>query len=170
VLLAVVAEGFLALALALSSGTHLGLVELGVPMISGLFALGSCLLVSVALQGRERGAWVLLGLACLGVLVAQGTRFVPASSNTNLPVSLAGSYPSVASLALIVQSIGFFLAFLLFPPPTQGTKALTRLGRFFDGLLVVGTGMAAVIYFVLVPLALVTDGPLSAGKLTTLAI
>jgi hypothetical protein len=170
VLLAVVAEGFLALALALSSGTHLGLVELGVPMISGLFALGSCLLVSVALQGRERGAWVLLGLACLGVLVAQGTRFVPASSNTNLPVSLAGSYPSVASLALIVQSIGFFLAFLLFPPPTQGTKALTRLGRFFDGLLVVGTGMAAVIYFVLVPLALVTDGPLSAGQLTTLAI
>jgi hypothetical protein len=170
ILLAVVAEAFLVLALALSGGTHLLLVELGVPMISGLFALGSCLLTSLALQGRERGAWALLGLACLGVLVAQGARFVPLSEAANLPVALTGSYPSVASVALIAQSIGFFLALLLFPPPAQHATRLARLGQFFDGVLVVGAAMVAVSYFVLLPLFQTLNGALTAAQLTTLAV
>ncbi len=165
---AVVAEAFLVLAL--SGEARLSVVVLGIPLISGLFALGCCLLASVALQGRERGAWTLLGLACLGGLVAQGTRFVPLSISANLAAAPAGGYPSLASGALIAQSVGFFLAFLLFPPPARRAALLVRLGQFFDGALVVGAATVSIIYFVLLPFAQVTNGALTAAQMTTLAI
>jgi cytochrome c556 len=170
ILLAVVAELFLGLALVLPGGPNLMLIEMGVPLISSLFALVSCLLVGMAMQGRERGAWVLLGLACLGMLVAQSARFVPSTQNFGLPLALAGSYPSVASLALITQSLGFFLAFLLFPPPTQNEGAVSRLRLFFDGALVIGTALVGTIYFILLPLVQETDAVFTPARLTTLAI
>ncbi len=170
ILLAVVAEGFLGVALNFSDGTHLMLVLLGVPMISGLFALGSCLLASLALRGRERGAWLLLGISCLGILVAQGVRFIPSSANPTPALALVDSYPSVASIALIVQSIGFFLAFLLFPPPAARDAALAWLRPFFDGVLIVGAALVGVIYFVLLPLTQTADGLLTPARLTQLSI
>jgi len=170
ILLAVVAEAFLVAALTFSAGTHLTLVLLGVPMISGLFALGSCLLASMALRGRERSAWLLLGIACLGILLAQGLRFIPPSANPMPALALVGSYPSVASIALIAQSIGFFLAFLLFPPPTARDVALAWLRPFFDGVLIVGAALVGVIYFVLLPLTQATNGLLTPARLTQLTI
>ncbi|HEY7358915.1 MAG TPA: hypothetical protein VH590_20670 [Ktedonobacterales bacterium] len=170
ILLAVGAEALLALALAFFGSGHLLPVKLGVPIISALFALGSCLLVSMAFQGRERAAWVLMGLACLGILAAQSARVVPLFSGKGLAEGAAADYPSLASAALIAQSLGFFLAFLLFPPPTQGASFLARLGQFFDGVLVVGAALLAVIYFVLVPFAQQNTGPLTTAQLTTLAI
>ena len=169
-LFAVVAEALLLLALTFSHGAHLTLVELGVPLMGSLFALGSCLLVSAALQGRERGAWILMGLACLGALIAQATRVIPVSSGTNLATALTPSYPSLSSVVLIAQSIGFFLAFLLFPPPASDFSLLARLGQFFDGVLVVGSALVAVIYFVVVPSVQAADGRLSAGQVTTLIL
>ena len=169
-LFAVVAEALLLLALTFSRGAHLTLVELGVPLMGSLFALGSCLLVSAALQGRERGAWILMGLACLGALIAQATRVIPVSSGTNLATALTPSYPSLSSVVLIAQSIGFFLAFLLFPPPASNLSLLARLGQFFDGVLVVGSALVAVIYFVVVPSVQAADGRLSAGQVTTLIL
>ncbi len=168
ILFAVIAEAFLLVALTISRGAHLGLVELGVPIISGLFALGSCLLVSMALQGRERGAWALLGLACLGMLVAQGTRFLPLSANASLAADQGTSYPSIAAVALILQSLGFFLAFLLLAPSSRSESALARLGHFFDAVLVVGAALVAVSYFVLMPFAQ-GRGALTTAELTTLA-
>jgi hypothetical protein len=170
ILLALGAEALLGLALAFFGSGHLMPVKLGVPLISALFALGSCLLVSMALQGRERAAWVLMGLACLGMLVAQGTRFALLFSGKGLAEDAAASYPSLASAALIAQSGGFFLAFLLFPPPARGVSLLARLGQFLDGVLVVGAALMAVIYFVLVPLARDANGALTEAQLTTLAI
>lgn len=170
ILLAVGAEVLLALALAFFGSGRLLPVKLGVPIISALFALGSCLLVSIAFQGRERAAWVLMGLACLGVLIAQGARVVPLFTGKGLAESATAGYPSLASAALIAQSIGFFLAFLLFPPPTQGASLFARLEQFFDGVLAVGAALLAVIYFVLVPFAQHTNGSLTAAQLTTLAI
>jgi hypothetical protein len=160
-----VAELLLVVALAFSHGGHLGLVELAVLLLSVLFALGSCLLVGVSLQGRERGAWLLLGLACLVALIAQATRFGSLSSS-----AAPASYPSLASLALIFQSFGLFLAFLLFPPPASGNSLQARLGQFVDGALVVGAALVAVIYFVLVPFVQASHGRLSAAQVTSLAM
>ncbi len=168
VLFAVVAEAILLLSLKLSAGTHLELVEIGVPLMSGLFALGSCLLVSVALPGRERSAWLLMGLACLGILIAQITRIFPLVTGKSLLALQGESYPSLAAVALIAQSLGFFLAFLLFPPPARSGSTVARLGQFFDGVLVVGAALVAVIYFVLVPLAELSIGPMTAAQVTTL--
>ncbi len=170
ILLAVGAEALLVLALAFFGSGHLLLVKLGVPIISALFALGSCLLVSMAFQGRERSAWVLMGLACLGALLAQGARMVPLFTGKGLAEDAGAGYPSLASAALIAQSLGFFLAFLLFPPPTQGASLAARLEQFFDGVLAVGAALLAVIYFVLVPFAQNTNGTLTAAQLTTLTI
>jgi hypothetical protein len=170
ILFAVIAEAFLLVALTISRGAQLGLVQLGVPIISGLFALGSCLLVSMAVQGRERGAWVLLGLACLGMLVAQGTRFLPLSPSAALTADQSASYPSIAAAALLIQSLGFFLAFLLLPPSSGRRSSLARLGLFFDGVLVVGAALVAVMYFVLVPFVQTTKGVLSTAEMTTLAL
>ncbi len=169
IVLAVVAEGFLGLALALSDAVHLSLVEVAVPIISGLFALGGCLLAGTVLSGRERGAWMLLGFSCLGVLVAQAAQLVPLPPGS-LPIALAGAYPSVASLALIVQSIGLFLAFLLFPPPMRERGMLRRLRFFFDGVLVLGSALVGALYFILVPLFQAMAGFGSAARLTVLAI
>jgi hypothetical protein len=168
IILAVVAEAFLGAALALTGGSHLSLVEVGVPIISGFFALGACLLAGLLLRGRERGAWTLMGLACLGVLVAQGAQFLPASLVSGL--ALSGSYPSVASVALIAQNALLFLAFLLFPAPATERATLRGLRQFFDGVLVVGSALIGAGYFILLPLSQeqnITSTPIG---LTALAI
>src|SRR5262249_45694456 len=108
---------------------------------------------------------VLVGCACLGALIAQATHFAALTASA---AAQGASYPSLAGVALIAQSLGFFLAFLLFPPPAGGVSLAARLGQFFDGLLVVGAALLAVIYFVLVPF--VQAGPLTAPQVTTLAI
>ncbi len=170
ILLAIVAEAFLGLALALPKGPHLMLVIAGVPIISGLFALGSCLMVGVVARGRERGAWVVMGLACVGVLVAQGARFMPDGPSPIPHLSLASTYPSVASVALIAQSVGLFLAFLLFPPPMQGRATLGKLRLVSDGILIVGTALIGASYFLLLPLSQSSSGTLTPARMTTLAI
>lgn len=168
-ILALVAEGFLALSLVFSNGQSPSLVEVGVPLISGLFALGCCLLAGMVLRGRERGAWMLLGLACLGVLVAEGARLVPSSIHPgNFP--LVGQGPSVATVALIAQSIVLFLAFLLFPPPAQDRATLLRLRLFFDGVLVIGSALVGAGYFIVLPLVQETDSASNPVRLTTLTI
>lgn len=169
VILAVVAEVFLGAALVLT-GSHLSLVEVGVPIISGFFALGTCLLAGLLLRGRgrERGAWAVMGLACLGVLVAQGAQLLPASLSSRLP--LTGSYPSVATVALIAQNVLLFLAFLLFPAPATERATLRHLRQFFDGVLVVGSALIGAGYFILLPLLQGPGASLDATRLTTLAI
>ncbi len=158
------------ISLKLSAGAHLELVEIGVPLLSGLFALGCCLLVSIALPGRERSAWLVMGLACLGILIAQITRLFPLFSGKSALALQGGSYPSLAALALIAQSIGFFLAFLVFPPPARRSTTIARLGHVFDGVLVVGAALMTVIYFVLVPFAELSIGPMTAAQVTTLLL
>lgn len=168
VILAVVAEAFLGTTLVLTGSRQLSLVEVAVPIISGFFALGACLLAGLLLRGRERGAWALMGLACLGVLVAQSAHFLPASLAGGM--ALTGSYPSVASIALIAQNALLFLAFLLFPALPTERAALRRLRQFFDGVLVVGSALIGAGYFILLPLFQAPGTTLDAMRLTTLAI
>lgn len=168
VILAVVAEAFLGATLVLTGSRQLSLVEVAVPIISGFFALGACLLAGLLLRGRERGAWALMGLACLGVLVAQSAHFLPASLAGGM--ALTGSYPSVASIALIAQNALLFLAFLLFPAPATERATLRRLRQFFDGVLVVGSALIGAGYFILLPLFQAPGTTLDAMRQTTLAI
>ncbi len=169
IILAVVAEAFLGAALALTGPSHLSLVEVAVPIISGFFTLGTCLLAGLLLRGRERGAWVVMGLAALGVLVAQGAQLAPASLVIS-GLALSGSYPSVASMALIAQNVLLFLAFLLFPAPATERAALRRLRQFFDGVLVVGSALIGAGYFIVLPLSEEQNITANPQGLTTLAI
>ena len=168
VILAVVAEAFLGAALTLTGSGQISLVDVGVPIISGFFAFGTCLLAGLLLRGRERGAWAVMSLACLGVVVAQGAQLLPASLVSGL--TLTGSYPSVASGALIAQNFLLFLAFLLFPSFFTERATLRRLRQFFDGVLVVGSALIGAGYFILLPLLLEPGTALDAMRLTTLAI
>ncbi len=155
IIFALLAEGLLGVALLLGpdNGSGLALLELGDLVISGLFALGSCFLAGMVVRGRERVAWMLFGLACLGVLVAQAARLTSLQGLISVIPNTSASLPSVSTLALVVQNIVLFLAFLVLPPALQQRLTISRVRQFFDGLLVVGAAMVGALYFIFAPLS-----------------
>jgi hypothetical protein len=152
---ALLAEGLLGVALALGpDNAGLALLELGVLVISGLFPLVSCFLAGMVVHQRERVAWILFGIACLGVLVAQGARLFSLQGLVSIVPTTSASLPVVSSGALVAQNLVLFLAFLVFPPALRQRRTVSRVRQFFDGLLVVGAAALGALYFIFAPLAL----------------
>jgi hypothetical protein len=156
VIFALVAEGLLGIALVLGpeNRSGLALLELGDLVISGLFALLICFLAGMVVRGRERVAWMLFGIACLGVLVAQGARLSSLQGLVSVFPNTSASLPSVSTLALALQASVLFLAFLVFPPALRQRLTISRVRQFFNGLLVVGAAAVGAVYFIFAPLPL----------------
>ncbi len=151
---ALLAEGLLGVALALGpeNGSGLALLELGDLVISGLFALGSCFLAGMVARERERIAWMLFGIACLGMLITQGARLSSLQGLVSVIPNTSPSLSSVSTLALALQNVMLFLAFLVLPPALQQRLTISRVRQFFDGLLVVGAAVVGALYFIFAPL------------------
>lgn len=154
VIFVLLAEGLLGVALALGpeNGSGLALLELGDLVISGLFALGSCLLAGLVVRQRERIAWLVFGIACLGVLIAQGARLFSLQGLISVIPNTGATLPLVSTLALAVQNFVLFLAFLALPPALRQRLTISRVRQFFDGLLVVGAAVVGALYFIFAPL------------------